>query len=41
MTTFTMPFQAQYKVVDDIAHRFKLGFACEFEHVDMRIGFPK
>lgn len=37
---FTMPKAAQYKVVDDIARRFKMGFACEHDYLDMYIHFP-
>lgn len=41
VTTFTMRSQAQYKVVGDIAHQFKLGFACSYAYADMWISFAK
>ncbi len=41
VTSFTMRFQAQYKCVGDIAHRFKMGFGCDPGYVDMTIRFPK
>lgn len=40
-TRFSMRFQAQYKVVDDIAHRFKMGIGCEPGYLDLTIWFPK
>lgn len=40
-TRFTMRFQAQYRVVDDIARRFKMGIGCESGYLDLTIRFPK
>lgn len=38
---FTMRTMAQYKIVGDISHQFKLNFACFHEYRDMWIAFPK
>lgn len=41
VVTFSMGKTAQYKVVGDIAHQFKLNFTCFYEHRDSLISFPK
>jgi len=38
---FSMRKMAQYKIVSDIAHQFKLSFACHHDYTDTWIAFPK
>lgn len=40
ITRFTVPRTAQYKVVDEIAHRFKMTFGCFHDYADLSIYFP-
>ena len=41
LVTFSMRQMAQYKVVDDISHQFRMDFACYHPYLDMWIGFPR
>lgn len=41
IVTFSMRQMAQYKVVGDISHRFRMDFACHHSYLDSWIGFPQ